>query len=165
MPPKRKSESESLLRFFGRSSSNSASTQCQHAMSDAAMSIAPAVRVATHNAARLAITQPVDCAVGCTAENKSGCIAAGVPWMQYNNIYRMRLRQMRERVLAESRARWPDTELATSGGTQRTDTRLVLLGIIFKEMPKRHNIMHFYREYCSFQTLEDASQVISSDSL
>jgi DNA polymerase delta subunit 2 len=94
-------------------------------------------------------------------------------WLQYNDIYGVRLQKMRDRVLAEARALWAGQVQDWSGlpqsgppGTtpvQSSTAPTVVVGIVFKEMPKRTDVIKHFKEHCSSQVLNDLDQVFCSD--
>jgi len=77
---------------------------------------------------------------------------AKVSWMQYNNLYTVRLAKLRGAALTQAQSLW-SSEVPASNFLSSIDDKskaapgdLVIIGIVFKDMPKRSNVIEQYRD-------------------
>lgn len=75
-----------------------------------------------------------------------------VRWMQYNNVYGVRLEKLRDSVLSQAKTQWsneiPADSFQTSIATNSTGSSndIVFVGVAFKSMPSRDNVIEQYRD-------------------
>jgi len=75
-----------------------------------------------------------------------------VAWMQYNNLYTVRLEKLRSAVLAQAQSLWSGEvsagsflpSIATNSNGSSSD--VVIVGVTFKDMPSRDNVIELYRD-------------------
>lgn len=84
-----------------------------------------------------------------------------VPWMQFNNLYAARLEKLRGATLARAQTLWSTevqpthflADIASKPPNSSGD--IVVIGIVFKEMPSRDNIIDRYKNSTECGTLPE----------
>eukprot|EP00418_Pyrodinium_bahamense_P051832 CAMPEP_0179176694 /NCGR_PEP_ID=MMETSP0796-20121207/87373_1 /TAXON_ID=73915 /ORGANISM="Pyrodinium bahamense, Strain pbaha01" /LENGTH=730 /DNA_ID=CAMNT_0020880235 /DNA_START=55 /DNA_END=2246 /DNA_ORIENTATION=- len=112
--------------------------------------------------------------VACGGGGRFATLECGA-WLQYNNLYYVRLRALRRAVLEEARGLWggmlpPEAFLPEITGYRRSSegSEVVLIGVLFKDLKGRPNVIEQYKDVKVRGSLgegseEDALRRLSSE--
>lgn len=86
-------------------------------------------------------------------------------WSQYNSLYSLRLQQLKKQVLDEARGLWggmlaPSSFLSEITGYRRScgASEVVLVGVLFKELKGRLNVIEQYKDVKVVSAIGEASE-------
>jgi len=79
------------------------------------------------------------------------CTFGKVPWKQYNSLYALRLERLRGAALAQAQSLWScevpaGNFLPSISATSGSSGDVVIVGVTFKDMPSRNNVIAQYKE-------------------
>mmetsp|Transcript_88103 Transcript_88103/g.272967 ORF Transcript_88103/g.272967 Transcript_88103/m.272967 type:complete len:690 (+) Transcript_88103:54-2123(+) len=93
-------------------------------------------------------------------------------WMQYNSIYGLRLKHLRKAVLDEAHGLWsgmlePASFLSEITGYRRCSSNgeAVIIGVLFKELKGRPNVIEQYKDMKSITALRENSSAMAMQRL
>lgn len=86
-----------------------------------------------------------------TESDDKFCTFGKVPWKQYNSLYAVRLERLRGAALAQAQSLWsgqvPSCNFLPSiSATADSSGDVVIVGVTFKDMPSRDNVIAQYRD-------------------
>mmetsp|Transcript_15956 Transcript_15956/g.30002 ORF Transcript_15956/g.30002 Transcript_15956/m.30002 type:complete len:519 (-) Transcript_15956:185-1741(-) len=138
--------------------SGSAQTEVQDRQSQPSPVVKPAAaekpleKTAAASLAEKSVVPPARrVATACSGRFQSGFTRGSTSnWQQYNNLYRLRLNQLAGACREEAKQQWaslPSTGFLKDLSEFRIGaaTEIVVVGILFKDMPKRPNVIDEYK--------------------